>query len=86
VAVTESIDLLRSAAALLNAAKERPRAGAVDVQDVTTAERDLSNVRQVRIRPLAAWRTSLLMLLASLGRVGFWALDATQSLDPGTRQ
>jgi outer membrane protein len=86
VAVTESVELLRSAAALLDAARERLRAGAVDIQDVITAERDLANARQERIRALAAWRTSRLKLLASLGRVGFWALDATQSLDPDTRQ
>jgi outer membrane protein len=75
-AVAASADLLRGASAVADAAKARLRAGAADLLETINADRDLANARQERIRALAAWRTARLKLLASLGRVGFWALGS----------
>jgi len=77
--VAASAELLRDAAAVVDAAKARLRAGAVDLLELINADRDLANARQERIRALAAWRSSRLKLLASLGRAGFWALDSQQT-------
>jgi len=73
-ALAAAADLVRGATAVAEAARGRYRSGTVDILEMVTAERDLANARQERIRALAAWRSSRLKLLANLGRVGFWAL------------
>ena len=71
-----SADLMRSASEALEAARARYQAGAADTIDVLNAQKDAASARQERILALASWRLSRLRLLAGLGRLGFWALDA----------
>jgi outer membrane protein len=76
-----SVDVLQSGQEAYDVAQARYRSGDSHIVEVLDAQKDLANARQERIRALAAWRTARLRLLASLGRVGFWALDTVPS-DP----
>lgn len=78
-----SADVLSSGQEAFDVAQARYRSGDSHIIEVLDAQKDLANARQERIRALAAWRTARLRLLASLGRVGFWALD-TPPADPTT--
>lgn len=78
-----SVDVLSSGQEAYDVAQARYRSGDSHIVEVLDAQKDLANARQERIRALAAWRTARLRLLASLGRVGFWALD-TPSADTPT--
>ncbi|MBW8844332.1 MAG: TolC family protein [Burkholderiales bacterium] len=71
-----SSELMRSAIESLQAARARYQAGAADTIELLNAQKDEASARQERIQALASWRVSRLRLLAGLGRLGFWALDA----------
>lgn len=74
-----SADVLGSGQESYDLAQARYRSGDSHIVEVLDAQKDLANARQERIRALAAWRTARLRLLASLGRVGFWALDTPRA-------
>lgn len=81
-AVSASADLVRGSREALDAARARYRVGGASLLEVLTAQKDQAEAEQERIRSVAAWRAARLRLLASLGRLGYWALDPT--LDAGT--
>lgn len=78
-AVGASADLVRGNEEALDAARARYKSGAIDILDLLSAQKDLAQARQERIRSLSAWRTARLKLLASLGQLGYWALDTPAS-------
>jgi outer membrane protein len=83
-AMSASVDLVHGAQEAAEAARARYHSGSVDILEVLTAQKDLASAKQERIRSLAAWRTARLKLLASLGSLGFWALDGQASPSSST--
>jgi outer membrane protein len=77
-AISASADLVRGGDEAYAAARAAYGSGALDILELLNTQKDLASAKQERIRALAAWRTARLKLLGSLGRLGFWALDATQ--------
>jgi outer membrane protein len=74
-AFAASADLLAAGRELLDAARARYAAGAVDILEVVNAQKDLANAQQERIRALAGWRAARLRLLGGLGKLGLWAVE-----------
>lgn len=62
-------ELLGNAAAAREAVAARYRAGAADIVELVTAQRDEANALQERIQALSNWRVARLRLLAHLGRL-----------------
>jgi outer membrane protein len=79
-----SVDLLSSGQEVVDAARARYKSGTIHIMELLEAQKDLASAQQERIRSLAAWRTARLRLLASLGRVGFWALEQGAPASTGT--
>jgi len=71
-----SQDLLEAAQDGMKVAKRRFDHNAADLIEVYTAETALADARQERIQCLAAWRSSRLRLVASVGRLGRSELKA----------
>jgi outer membrane protein len=76
-AFAASADLLAAGRELLDAARARYAAGAVDILEVVNAQKDLANAQQERIRALAGWRAARLRLLGGLGKLGLWAVEGS---------
>jgi outer membrane protein len=76
-AFVASADLLGAGRELLDAARARYAAGAVDILEVVNAQKDLANAQQERIRALAGWRAARLRLLGGLGKLGLWAVEGS---------
>lgn len=75
-AVTASEALVQGTQAALDATQARYVAGAADIAELLSAQRDRASAGQERVAALAAWRQARLRLLANLGASGFWAPEA----------
>jgi len=78
-ALSASADLIRAGQEAVDAALSRYRSGSTDILEVLTAQKDLAGAKQERIRALSAWRIARLKMLSSLGRLGLWAVEGTDS-------
>ncbi len=74
--VGASEDLLRSSQESSEAARERYRAGAINLLELLDVQKEMAQARQERIRSVSAWHVARLRLLASIGKAGFWALPS----------
>lgn len=70
-----SAELLRSGEHAFEAVQARYRSGVADIVEILNAQRGLAVARHERIRTLSAWHAARLKLFASLGKLGFWAIE-----------
>ena len=69
--------VLRGADIVVKATAARYQRGASDVMEWIRARASLYSAEQDHTRAKADWRTNYLKFLASLGKVGFWAVNTT---------
>ncbi len=69
--------VLRGADVVVKATAARYQRGASDVMEWIRARTSLYSAEQDYTRAKADWRTNYLKFLASLGKVGFWAVNTT---------
>lgn len=69
--------VLRGADVVVKATAARYQRGASDVMEWIRARTSLYSAEQDHTRAKADWRTNYLKFLASLGKVGFWAVNTT---------
>lgn len=72
-------DLSQSAQHAFKVAQGRYDAGVGNILELLNAQSALANADQQRIQALSKWYVSRLKLLASLGKLGFWAINRSKN-------